>query len=257
MSEAVLLCLSTLALLALAGRLQFLVREFPDRGKRLVAALLFAAVLIIAVFLPTTSGGEIDIDSNDIWFPSLFVGHAVLTIFLILWWRLRPTRQRLSRFFLLDRARLQDVVDGLWIGAIGWVTTILATAAFSFLVRDSAVVPEPGEIPEVMVWLATLPVPYKLVVIAVAMTVEECFFRAFLQTRIGWIPSSILFALGHAGYGLPMMLFSVFVISLIIGWTLRRSGRLLPCVVAHGVFDGIQLLVIMPVAVKLLQDANG
>jgi membrane protease YdiL (CAAX protease family) len=84
------------------------------------------------------------------------------------------------------------------------------------------------------------------------MTVEEGFFRAFLQTRIGWIPSSILFALGHAGYGLPMMLFSVFVISLVIGWSLRRTGRLLPCIVAHGVFDAIQLLIIMPAAVKMI-----
>jgi membrane protease YdiL (CAAX protease family) len=105
-----------------------------------------------------------------------------------------------------------------------------------------------------MTWLANLPVAYKLVVIAVAMTVEEGFFRAFLQTRIGWIPSSVLFALGHAGYGLPMMLFSVFVISLVIGWTLRRRGRLLPCIVAHGVFDSIQLLVIMPVALKVLEQ---
>jgi membrane protease YdiL (CAAX protease family) len=50
-----------------------------------------------------------------------------------------------------------------------------------------------------------------------------------------------------------MMLFSVLVISLVIGWTLRRTGRLLPCIVAHGVFDAIQLLIILPVAVRLLE----
>jgi membrane protease YdiL (CAAX protease family) len=160
----------------------------------------------------------------------------------------------LARFLLLDGVRLEDIRHGVWIGSMGWALTIVATAGFAMLVRETPVVAGPTEIPKVMIWLATLPIPYKLVVIAIAMTVEEGFFRAFLQTRIGWIPSSILFALGHAGYGLPMMLFSVLVISLVIGWTLRRQGRLLPCIVAHGIFDAIQLLVIMPVAVKMLQD---
>jgi membrane protease YdiL (CAAX protease family) len=136
---------------------------------------------------------------------------------------------------------------------MGWVLTVLATAGVGVLVRDTPMVPAPTEIPEVMLWLARLPFSYKLLVIAIAMTVEEGFFRAFLQTRIGWIPSSVLFALGHAGYGLPMMLFSVFVISLVIGWELRRRGRLLPCIVAHGVFDAIQLLIIMPAALRHLE----
>jgi hypothetical protein len=30
-----------------------------------------------------------------------------------------------------------------------------------------------------------------------------------------------------------------------------RSGDLLPCIIAHGVFDGIQLLVVLPIAVRL------
>lgn len=248
------LCFATFALLSVSGRLDFLASEFPGRARRLVATLLLAAVLIVAVFLPTATGADHDIDTKNLWFPSLFLGHAVLTAFLLAWWGLRPRRESLRRFLLLDRLRLDDVRDGLWIGGIGWVVTIMATAVFGLLVRDTSVVPGPSDIPDVMTWLASLPVPYKLVVIAVAMTVEEGFFRAFLQTRIGWIPSSVLFALGHAGYGLPMMLFSVFVISLVIGWILRRRGRLLPCIVAHGVFDSIQLLVIMPIALKVLEQ---
>jgi membrane protease YdiL (CAAX protease family) len=255
MHLALLLCLSALALLALSGRLAFLVIEFPQRLRRLVAAILFAAVLLVAVFLPTATGGESDIDVEALWLPSLFAGHVVLTVFLLVWWRLRPSRESLSRFLLLDRVRWEDVRQGIWIGAVGWMVTIVATAGFAVFVGETPAAPAPSEIPAVMVWLATLPVADKLLVIAVAMTVEEGFFRAFLQTRIGWIPSSILFALGHAGYGLPMMLFSVFVISLVIGWALRRSGRLLPCIVAHGVFDAIQLLIIMPAAVKMIGQA--
>jgi membrane protease YdiL (CAAX protease family) len=82
--------------------------------------------------------------------------------------------------------------------------------------------------------------------------VEEWFFRGFLQRRIGLILSSTLFALAHAGYGLPFMVISVLTISLLIGRALQRRGRLLPCIVAHGVFDAIQLLVIMPLAVRMM-----
>jgi len=254
MLSALLLCVATLALLALTGRLQFLATEFPQPGRRLVAAFLLIGVLLAAVFIPTATGSDYPINVDDLWFPSLFLGHAILTFFLLAWWGLRAARGRLASFLLLADLRAADVRYGLWIGAMGWMVTIIATAGFAVLIRDTSVVPEPAEVPDVMIWLATLPLPYKLVVIAVAMTVEEGFFRAFLQTRIGWIPSSILFALGHAGYGLPMMLFSVFVISLVIGWALQRTGRLLPCIVAHGVFDAIQLLIIMPAALKVLGE---
>jgi membrane protease YdiL (CAAX protease family) len=80
----------------------------------------------------------------------------------------------------------------------------------------------------------------------VAMTVEEAFFRGFLQPRVGLVVSSILFAFSHFSYGLPFMIVVVFTISLIIGRAFERAGDLLPCVVAHGIFDGVQLLVILP-----------
>jgi membrane protease YdiL (CAAX protease family) len=41
------------------------------------------------------------------------------------------------------------------------------------------------------------------------------------------------------------------VISLVIGWVFHRTGRLLPCIVVHGVFDSIQLLVVIPLAAQL------
>jgi uncharacterized protein len=85
-----------------------------------------------------------------------------------------------------------------------------------------------------------------LTIIAVAMTVEEAFFRGFLQPRVGLLVSSVLFALSHFSYGLPFMIVGVFTISLIIGRTFARSHDLLPCIIAHGIFDGVQLLVILP-----------
>ena len=67
---------------------------------------------------------------------------------------------------------------------------------------------------------------------------------------VGGTPQSVLRA---ARYGLPLMLVSVFIISLLIGWTMRQTGRLLPCIVAHGVFDAIQLLIIIPLAMRMIE----
>ena len=142
---------------------------------------------------------------------------------------------------------------GVWVGGIGWALTITGTSIIAATLNLVGSAPEQNDIPPLMPWLANLPLAYKLVVIGAAMTVEEGFFRAFLQTRIGWIPSSLLFALSHASYGLPLLMLSVFIISLLIGWTFRRTGRLLPCIVAHGVFDAIQLLVVIPMAMKMIE----
>jgi membrane protease YdiL (CAAX protease family) len=84
------------------------------------------------------------------------------------------------------------------------------------------------------------------------MTVEEAFFRSFLQKRIGLIASTILFALAHFTYGNPLLLIGVTVISLVIGITFHRTKNVLPGVIAHGVFDAIQLFVIVPFAVKMM-----
>ncbi len=102
-----------------------------------------------------------------------------------------------------------------------------------------------------MIWMAQLPVAYKLTVIAAAMTIEEVFFRAFLQRRLGLWLSSLLFAIAHFSYGLPYLVVAVLTISLIIGTLFRRTGNLVPCIIAHGVFDAIQLLIILPIAVQL------
>jgi membrane protease YdiL (CAAX protease family) len=242
-----------LGLLGAAGRLRFLREELRDPARRLAAALLLFGVLTICVFYPALSGEAAEIDPAEIHFPALFIGHAVLGGFLIAWWNLLQPRVSLARFLLVDDPRLEDVQRGIKVGAMGRALTITGTSIVAATLSLAGASPEPSQIPELMPWMAELALPYKLVIIWAAMTVEEGFFRAFLQTRIGWIPSSILFALSHGSYGLPLMMVSVFIISLLIGWTLRRTGRLLPCIIAHGVFDAIQLLVVIPLAMRMIR----
>ena len=249
---AALLSVALLALLALVGRLRFVAEEIPDRRRRMAGVTLLGVTLAACVFYPVVSSDPIaEVDPETLWFPSLFVGHAVLGGFLLAWWFLARCPP-LSSFLLLDRPTADDLGRGLWLGGAGWAITILGTMAIALPIGESGAVADPAHVPPFMLWLASMPLARKLVVIAVAMTVEEAFFRGFLQTRIGWIPSSLLFAISHAGYGLPLLLVAVFIISLVIGRMLRRTGRLFPCMVAHGVFDAIQLLVVMPWAVKMM-----
>ena len=251
-----------LSLLCVAGLAFFGCRpyidEFRGRVRQTVAAFLLIGILAIVVFFPVTAFGEAEeIDVATLWLPVLLAGHAVLVGFLLVWWRLRGDVS-LGRFLHLSGDDLGNKVRrGLVTGAAGWLLTILITGAAAAMGSASGRVSEATEIPPVMAWLAALPLSSKLIIVGAAMTVEEAFFRGFLQSRIGLLASSVMFALSHFSYGLPFMIIGVFTISLIIGRDFARSGDLFPCMIAHGVFDAVQLLVILPLAVRMWQQPAG
>ncbi len=257
---AALLALALLVLFAVSGRLRFLADEMPTRARRMAALGLLWVVLVVCVFYPTLSpDAAADVDPQTLWFASIFTGQFILGGFLLVWWVL-ARRVSLLRFLRLEHASLDDVGFGLGVGAVGWILAIASSAAVALALLWLGYNPTGGqdsllEVPPLLLWLTDLPVWRKLIVVGVAMTVEEAFYRAFLQTRIGWVLSSALFALSHGGYGLPTLTASVFAVSLAIGWALRQRGTLLPCIVAHGVFDAVQLLVVMPIAIEHLRAA--
>ena len=49
-----------------------------------------------------------------------------------------------------------------------------------------------------------------------------------------------------------LVLIGVTVVSLVIGIAFFRTRNVLPGVIAHGVFDAIQLFVIVPFAVRMM-----
>jgi membrane protease YdiL (CAAX protease family) len=248
---SLLLSLLCVAALAAAGRRPY-VDEFGRRWQQAVAAFLLIAILAAAVFFPVTSFGEAeDIDLELLWFPALFLGHVLLTIFLLAWWWLRR-RISLGAFLHLSPTHAWDKVrQGLRVGCAGWLITVMVTSVAAGATAATGKMSAPSEAPAIVTWLVELPVAYRLIIVAVAMTVEEAFFRGFLQPRVGLLVSSVMFALSHFSYGLPFMIVGVFTISLIIGKTFERSGDLLPCIVAHGVFDAVQLLIVLPWAVRI------
>lgn len=252
---ALLLAVLCVAALALFGCRPY-VEEFKSPLRRLVAALLFVGVLTVAVFLPVASYGDIgELAASDLSVPLMLVGHVILVAFLVVWWWLRGDAT-FAEFLHLSTDEIGPrIVQGIATGFSGWVMTILVMISAVTLVGSRGGAADSNEVPVVMLWIARLPVLHKLAIVAVAMTVEEAFFRGFLQPRVGWVGSSAMFALGHFSYGMPFMIVGVLTISLVIGRTFARRDDLLPCIVAHGVFDGVQIFVVLPYAADLLQQS--
>jgi membrane protease YdiL (CAAX protease family) len=210
--------------------------------------LLILGLLITASSLrPPTAK-----DLEHVSFYSLFLLHIILIVFLFGWWLLTG-RPRLSQFLNLHRERAGELVmGGFAIGVGGWVITIVMAVIISAIISASGLMSKPPEPPPMIGWLAALPMWKKATVVLSAMTVEEAFFRGWLQKRVGLIASTVLFALAHAGLGQPLLLIGVTIISLVIGFAFYRTKNLIPGVIAHGVFDAIQLFVIIPIAYQLL-----
>jgi membrane protease YdiL (CAAX protease family) len=66
----------------------------------------------------------------------------------------------------------------------------------------------------------------------------------------GWTPifvSSFLFGLAHFGYGpepIPLFVFAIF-----LGYIYQRTHRILPCIIAHGLFNLVSMLALWRIIV--------
>ncbi|HYH07844.1 MAG TPA: type II CAAX endopeptidase family protein [Thermoanaerobaculia bacterium] len=189
---------------------------------------------------------------TNVPFYSLFLMHAILVVFLAGWWAMSgmPT---LREFLQIRHERPSEVIAiGVSVGVGGWIFTIIMALIAMLLLRATGVLDNPPEPPAMIGWMANLPLWKKALIVLSAATVEEAFFRSFLQKRIGLVASTILFALAHFTYGNPMLLIGVTTISIVISVAFYRTKNVLPGVIAHGVFDAIQLFVIIPFAYRMI-----
>jgi len=239
-------------LIILNERISLFRDAFPSPGYKVAAYIwlgIFLGVLtllIVASALAPPSAKEL----ARVPFYSLFSLHAILIVFLTGWWLLAG-RPPLMRFFNIQReAPGEAVMTGLAVGVGGWMLTILLAIAIAYILQATGVLPKHPEPSAMIAWMASLPLWKKILIVCSAMTVEEAFFRGWLQKRVGLIASTVLFALAHAGLGQPFLLVGVAIISLIIGFTFYRTKNLIPGIIAHGVFDAVQLFVVIPIAFK-------
>jgi len=228
--------------------------RFPSAAAKWIAYLWLGAFLILLAVLVTSSALS-PVTSKQlaaIPFYSLFLMHAILIVFLVGWW-LASGMPDVREFLNIRHERPSEVAAlGVAVGVGGWIVTIVLAMLVALILRATGVLKEPAGPPAMIGWMAALPVWKKALIVLSAMTVEEAFFRSFLQKRIGLIASTVLFALAHFTYGNPLLLIGVTIVSLVIGITFWRTKNVLPGVLAHGVFDAIQLFVIVPFAVKMI-----
>lgn len=184
-------------------------------------------------------------------FYSLFALHAILVVFLAGWWLLSG-RPPLMEFLNIQRKDPgATVMTGFAVGFGGWMLTIFLMLALAAMLKATGAIDMPTEPPEMIGWMAALPLWKKAMIVLSAMTVEEAFFRSWLQKRVGLIASTLLFALAHFTYAQPLLLIGVTIISLVIGITFYRTKNVVPGMIAHGVFDGVQLFVLAPLALRM------
>jgi membrane protease YdiL (CAAX protease family) len=231
---------------------------FAAPGRKTAAVVLLALVLLLTVIIPFAGGlAGGPPDAARLSLVSLFAVHGVLLVFLACYFALSG-HLRPAEFLKLKSARpLADISEGLLIGVFGWVVTLLGAAAvaiffFALRGRISGSGPPASGISPTIVWILAQSVWVRIAIVVSAMTVEELFFRAFLQTRVGPLASTLMFTAAHGVYGQPLLLVGILVISTVLSVAFLRYKNALPCIAAHGTFDAIQMFVVIPAVAKLI-----
>lgn len=231
--------------------------------RRGLAGVALALVLFFAVFSSLGTIGldlQVDYESLPTW--RLFSVQLVMLAGLAVWFVLGfagvrgvPARDLPAlawRQFGLGGARWpNDLGLGVLFGVVGWgavlgIVTLVAVLAMALGVQSLL----PERPPEMILWIVGLPWLVRLAIAATAGVVEEAFFRGFLQPRIGIAASTVMFALAHVSYGEPFLLVGVLLLSLGFGLLTEWRRNIRAAIVAHFLFDAIQLLVVIPIVVR-------
>lgn len=151
----------------------------------------------------------------------------------------------------------REIGLGVLLGIGAWVAVLLALmviAGILWAVGGEDMVPKSP--PALVPFIAGLPLGVRFLVSLSAGVVEETFFRGFLQPRIGIVLSTAFFALAHLSYGSPFMLVGITILSLIYGLLVKWRQNIWPAIAAHALFDAVQLLVVVPAALRMLQGTG-
>jgi membrane protease YdiL (CAAX protease family) len=227
---------------------------FTEPGRKTLAMALLAAVLLLTVAIPFAGGlAGSQPEAKDLTLLSLFAIHLILIVFLLLYYALSG-RHSVSEFLKTQSARpASDLGAGFLIGFAGWLLTIVAlliVIGIWYVARRGAAEAPGREVSPTIVWLVGQPLAIRVLIVVSAMVVEELFFRSFLQPRVGALAATLMFTAAHGAYGQPLVLVGILVISTVLSATFALYGNVLPCIVAHGVFDSIQMFVLIPLALK-------
>jgi membrane protease YdiL (CAAX protease family) len=256
---------------------------FQSLPRRAAALALVASVLFLGVFLTAAYADRAgEIDTSQISIPQLFVLHLLLLASVVAWFvlgyalprRVRPLamdediaaptveRPALWRVFadqfgLRTRGMGREIAIGVGVGVGSWFGVLLSVALIAVFIltlgKGDLLPTTPSS---VIPWMAGLPIALRMLLALSAGVVEELFFRGFLQPRIGIVLSTVCFALAHLSYGQPFLLVGITMLSFIYGAVVIWRQSLWAAIVAHVLFDAIQLLVVIPMALRYVEGSG-
>lgn len=240
----------------------FTAAEWGDL-RRLAAMILLAVVLWFGVFAAVGQIGQPsginEIDFERLSPVNLFLMHAILVVTLALWmalgyWRCGHDAGTVIMTQLGLRTRTGQSIPtelgiGLGVGVVLWAGVLVVVMVSALIVGTLGGFENlPNEAPKMVLWMGSLPVLLRLMVSLSAGVVEEVFFRGFLMPRAGFVISNVLFVLGHMSYDQPFLLLGVALLSVAFSYLTIWRGNIWPAIVAHFLFDAIQLLILVPTA---------
>jgi membrane protease YdiL (CAAX protease family) len=217
----------------------------------LVAATLFAGLLAPLALVAASGGAPVLAgDLSELPPGRLFLLHGLLAAATFAWGLLAyGGPEMLAAFGLAAPRPEREVAIGVVGGLIAWGGVLAAARLAAWLLEAAGGGGLlPAEPPALAAYLVAQPVALRLAVSLSAGLAEETFFRGFLQPRLGLGLTTALFVLAHAGWGQPLQLVAVALLSVVYGLLARARGNVWAAVVAHALFDAVQLLVVIPLA---------
>jgi membrane protease YdiL (CAAX protease family) len=236
---------------------------FRTELRRALGMLVVAGILWLGVFAPLGSVGvEREVDLSQTSAPTLFLLHGLFVAAMLGWLalgfpHLKPRVIAAQLGLVAPRVGFELLI-GLVGGAVIWLVVVAALMLVGLVVYFTAG-PEalPQEVPTLIPFLAGLPVALRLAIAASAGVVEEAFFRGFLQPRMGIGLSTLCFVLAHTSYQQPWQLLGVTLLSLAYAGLVRWRQSIWAAMVAHFLFDAVQLLVLIPIALENAPQLRG
>lgn len=78
--------------------------------------------------------------------------------------------------------------------------------------------------------------------LGIVLFIEEFFFRAFLQKRVGIVPSTLVFTALHLGYGSIAETIGVFALGLILAYWYKKNNSLFQNYLGHIIYDLVAIV---------------
>ncbi|HEX9694790.1 MAG TPA: CPBP family intramembrane glutamic endopeptidase [Actinomycetota bacterium] len=203
-----------------------------------VFALTLVTSGLLAVGVAAVFGGDLQKAM------AVVVFEVTLGAWAILWLKVRFGAGPSALGFRSDQIR-RDIGFGLGIGLLGWVVSTLVVGNIVVRVVERlsrGPVTEPDQLdyanPSALVLTITA-----IGVIVIAPIAEEIFFRGFVfrgfRRDVGFVVAAVasgaLFMMAHLPFWIIFP--SIFTLGLFLAWALERRASLIPCIVAHALFN--------------------